>query len=172
MNIRHGFVLPVLVAGLSASWAQAPQTKAAAPPAQPPAQQQEERPRGPVPPGYKYQPSGRRDPFVNPVPKRDPEAEQKAAIPVVRPPGLKGVLINELTIAGIVTSREPGMNVAAVLAPGNRTFWAFPGDELLDGLVKEIRSDSVVFTIRPLPGAPPNPAAPKEVTVKIRTTGR
>ena len=44
-----------------------------------------------APKDYKYDARGRRDPFVNPVPK--PAASAGPAAPVVRPPGLKGVLM-------------------------------------------------------------------------------
>jgi len=143
------------------------------PPQTPPAAAPEVAPpKRPVPPGYKYEPRGRRDPFVNPVPKRDPEAERISFIPSDRPPGLKGLLISEVVITAVVVSAEKAMNVALVQGPGNRTYRAFPGDEVLDGVVSEIRKDSVVFTVRPLPGAPPNPEAPREVVVKIRSTGR
>jgi len=99
-----------------------------------------------VPSGYKYEPHGRRDPFVNPVPKpKAPEPE----IPVVRPPGLRGVLITEIALVGIVSSKEPGMNKAVVKAPGNKIYFVAGGDELFDAVVKEIRPDAVVFTQTP-----------------------
>src|SRR5438477_10522148 len=60
-----------------------------------------------VPKDYRYNARGRRDPFVNPVPK--PKAAVTAAVvpPSARPPGLKGVLVQEAQVAGVVTSREP-----------------------------------------------------------------
>src|SRR5438034_7865603 len=91
-----------------------------------------------VPKNYKYEARGRRDPFVNPVPK---PVSAAAAIPVVRPPGLKGVLIAEATIAGVVTSREPSMNLVIINAPAGKTYFARIGDELFDARVKEIRLD-------------------------------
>jgi hypothetical protein len=100
-----------------------------------------------VPRGYKYDPRGRRDPFVNPVPK--PPAPEPA-IPVIRPPGLKGVLLVEANLTGVVTSREAtAMNRVVIAAPGGRTYFAAPGDALFDAVIKEIRPDSVVFTLAP-----------------------
>jgi len=97
-----------------------------------------------VPEGFRYEPRGRRDPFVNPVPK--PPAPPPE-IPVVRPDGLPGVLVSEVKIAGIVTSKEPGMNKVIIAAPGKKTYFASRGETLFDGVIKEIRPDEVVFTM-------------------------
>jgi hypothetical protein len=114
-----------------------------------------------VPKDYKYDSRGRRDPFVNPVPK--PVSATPAA-PAVRPPGLKGVLIAEATIAGVVTSREPSMNVVIINAPAGKTYFARIGDELYDGSVKEIRLDTITFALN----SPPDTSAPREVVRKVR----
>ena len=103
-----------------------------------------------VPPGYKYDPRGRRDPFVNPIPKPvEPEPE----IPVVRPPGLRGLLIAEAVLVGVVSSKEPSMNKVIIQAPGNKTYFAGRGDALFDAVIKEIRPDAVVFTLVGRPGS-------------------
>jgi hypothetical protein len=134
---------------------------------QAPAQVQEEPPPVlAVPPGYKYDPRGRRDPFVNPVPKPAPKAPE---IPVVRPAGLKGVLVSEATIIGVVTSKEPQMNVAVILAPGNKTYFAARGDELFDAVIKQIRADEVVFELS-APRRQGDQTPPREVVRKVRTT--
>ena len=99
-----------------------------------------------VPPGYKYDPRGRRDPFVNPIPK---PAAPEPAVPVVRPAGLRGVLISEANLMGVVTSREPSMNKVVIQAPGNKIYFASRGDALFDAVIKEIRPDAVVFTLAP-----------------------
>ena len=39
-----------------------------------------------------------------------------------------------------------------IRAPGPRTFFAEAGAELLDAVIKEIRADSVIFELKPLPG--------------------
>ena len=97
-----------------------------------------------VPEGFRYEHGGRRDPFVNPVP---PPPKAPPEVPVVRPDGLPGVLVAEAKIAGTITSKEPGMTKAIINAPGKRTYFAVKGDTLFDGIIKEIRSDSVVFTM-------------------------
>jgi len=117
-----------------------------------------------VPKDYHYNARGRRDPFVNPVPK--PVVKAPAAPPVsVRPPGLKGVLVAEADIAGIVVSREPSMNVVTIAAPSNKKYFARVGDALFDATVKSINSDSVTFALTN-PG--PDRNAPREIVRKMR----
>lgn len=114
------------------------------------AQVEDDTPVLAIPDGYAYDPLGRRDPFVNPVPQPAPDVGPEA--PEVRPPGLPGVLLNEASLSGVVNSGEGG-SIVVVEAPGSRTFIAREGDELLDVLIREIRSDSVVFEVKPLDGA-------------------
>jgi Tfp pilus assembly protein PilP len=90
---------------------------------------------------YKYEPRGRRDPFrsldvVNSV--------QAAAAPTVRPPGLKGQLVLEIKLMGIVRSKSGIMAMAEGYR--GRTFFIHAGDDLYDGKVIEIRNDSVLFS--------------------------
>ncbi len=123
-----------------------------------------------VPAGYRYDPRGRRDPFVNPVPKA---AQPEPEIPVVRPPGLRGVLVSEATIIGVVTSREPSMNMAVILGPGGKTYFATLGEKLFDAVIKQIQADAVVFEV-PAPGGQAGQgqaAPPREVVRRVRTTG-
>ena len=106
---------------------------------------------------------------MNPVPKAAlPEPE----IPVLRPPGLRGVLVSETTIIGVVTSREPSMNVAVILAPGGKTYFATLGDELFDAVIKRIQADAVVFEVPALGGqtGQGQAAPPREVVRRVRTT--
>ena len=106
-----------------------------------------------VPAGYRYDPHGRRDPFVNPIPKPVKD-EAAAAAPVARPLGLKGVLLADAKLLGVVTSREPSMNKIILQAPGNKTYFAAPGDSLFDATVKEIQPDAVVFAMMSPPNTP------------------
>jgi hypothetical protein len=117
-------------------------------PSNPPANEPSEKQEPPVlsvPPGYTYERSGRRDPFVNPVPK--PATPAPVVVVRPRPPGLKGVMVSEAAIAGVVTSKEPSMNVVVIKAPGNKTYFARVGDALFDGVVKDIRLASVTFVV-------------------------
>ena len=90
---------------------------------------------------YRYEVKGRRDPFrtldvVNSI--------QAAAAPVVRPPGIKGQLVSEIKLVGIVKSK--GYMTAVAEGYRGRTFFIHPTDDLYDGKVIEIKNDSVVFT--------------------------
>ena len=92
----------------------------ALPQVQPQKPQEEPPPVLTVPKEYRYNARGRRDPFVNPVPK--PKTPTQVAPPIVkRPDGLKGVLVAEAQVAGVVTSKEPSMNVVIIAAPGAKT---------------------------------------------------
>jgi hypothetical protein len=144
--LRKLAFLTVIIAalGLDALAQGAAQPPKAGQPAQPP--QEEPPPSMAVPPSYKYDVRGRRDPFVNPVPK---PVAPPPAIPVVRPPGLRGVLAAEAQIKGIVVSREaPELTRAVINAPGGKTYFARIGDALFDAVVKDIRRDGVVFDLR------------------------
>jgi len=115
---------------------------------QPQAKQEDEPPPAmAVPPSYKFQTRGRRDPFVNPVPKPvDKKEEQKP--PIVRPPGLKGVMLSEANVTAIVVSRQaPEFTRTMISAPGGKSYFAHKGDALYDATIKDIQRDAVVFVL-------------------------
>jgi hypothetical protein len=115
-----------------------------------------------VPKDYRYNARARRDPFVNPVPKPKAPAVAPAK---ARPPGLKGVLVNEAQITGVVTSREPAMNVVIISAPGAKApYFARVGDELYDATVKTIKLDTVTFAMTTSAEA----KTPREIVRKVR----
>jgi len=92
-------------------------------------------------PHYKYEAKGRRDPFrtldvTNTI--------QAAAAPVVRPPGLKGQLVSEIRLVGIVKSKGTLMAIAEGYR--NKTFFVRERADLYDGKVLEIKNDGVVFS--------------------------
>ena len=158
----------VVVCSVCGAIAQAAQEK------RPPAQPAQAAPAAPVPPkeepppvfvvpkNYKYNAQGRRDPFVNPVPKPVTATKEPVA-PPVRPPGLKGVLVAEVNIAGVVTSKEPSMNVVVIKAAAGKTYFARVGDALYDGVVKLIRLDSITFTVS-------GEANPRDIVRKVNPT--
>jgi Tfp pilus assembly protein PilP len=117
--------------------APAPATPAPAAPAQPgPAAS------GAVPPSvgaYTYRAEGRRDPFVSLV-GRGNEATPAGS----RPAGVAGLLINEISIKGIV--RAGSGFIAMVQGADNRAYVVRAGDRLMDGTVKAIVQDAVVFS--------------------------
>ena len=107
-----------------------------APAAQPPAQ-------APAPPpavaAFAYEPGGRRDPFVSLVGRgSSPETTG------VRPSGLPGMLINEISLKGIM--KERAGFIALVQGPDKKTYTVRQGQRLFDGTVKSISQDTVVFS--------------------------
>jgi Tfp pilus assembly protein PilP len=117
------------VPGLLAS----PQT-----PPQPPAPPAAEPPPPPAE-TYSYNPAGRRDPFVS-LALRGGEAGIREG----KLEGREGLLISELTVRGIVRTRNTF--VAMVQGPDNRTHIVRTGDQLFDGVVKAITADAVIFS--------------------------
>jgi len=110
----------------------APATGAAKP--APPAQ-----PLPTVDPAYVYEPLGRRDPFISLLGRGE-----DTRTPAVRPPGLSGLLIGEITVKGVVRDRT-GF-IAMLRAPDNKTYNVRVGDKLLDGTVKSINQEQVIFS--------------------------
>ena len=102
----------------------------------PPAAQVETTPSAET---YSYDPAGRRDPFLSLL------ARGVETLPAGdRPEGLAGLLINEIALRGIVRSR--GAYVAILQqAPSGRTFLAREGDQVLDGSVRTITPEAVIF---------------------------
>jgi len=108
-----------------------------APAAQPPAEQPAPGAAG----GYTYDPAGRRDPFVSLI-------GRGGDVPVpgaVRPQGLPGVLISEMTLKGVLRTPK-GDFVALLQSPDGKSFVGHTGDKVLDGAIKTITAAEVVFT--------------------------
>ena len=125
-----------LIALLTLSTAAVGAAQQPAKPAAPPAAAQ---PAPTIDPGYVYEPSGRRDPFVSLVGRGE-----DARTPAVRPAGLSGLLIGEITVKGVVRDRT-GF-IAMLHAPDNKTYTVRVGDKLLDGTVKSINQEKVIFS--------------------------
>jgi Tfp pilus assembly protein PilP len=107
-------------------------------PAQPPAGQSAQPPAE-VPGAFTYNPDGRRDPFISLL-GRGSDPKSKGA----RPAGVPGLLINEVSVKGIV--RNTSGFVALIQGPDNKTYVVKAGDRLMDGTVKSIVQDAVVFS--------------------------
>ena len=88
---------------------------------------------------FTYNPEGRRDPFVSLIGKGSDPKNTGA-----RPPGVPGLLINEVSVKGIV--RNSAGFVAMIQGPDNKTYVVKAGDRLMDGTVKSIVQDAVVFS--------------------------
>ncbi len=123
----HGVTAPV--------FAQAPSRPPAAP-STPPAP----APSTPAAPDvYSYNPEGRRDPFVSLLTRGADTVTNRES----RPEGREGLGISEASVRGIVRTRDSF--VAMVQGPDNKTYIIHAGDKMLDGEVKAITADAVVF---------------------------
>ena len=121
-----------VTAGVAMGQQSTPADRAASakPPAEAPAAPQ-------APSGYSYDPGGRRDPFSSLAGRGDPRLSG------TRPPGLAGVLINEISLKGIV--KDPNGYFAMIQGPDNKTYTLRAGDRLMDGSVKSVLPGVVVF---------------------------
>jgi type IV pilus assembly protein PilP len=117
-----------------------PAAPSGAPPASPPpAPQGAKSASGEA--GYSYDPAGRRDPFVSLTARGGDLPAGSGA----RPAGAPGLLVNEITVKGVLKSPKGGL-IALVQSPDNRTYIMRAGDKVFDGTVKAITQDAVVFS--------------------------
>ena len=92
-----------------------------------------------IDPAYVYEPAGRRDPFISLLGRGDENGPT-----TMRPAGLPGLLIGEITVKGVLRDRS-GF-IAMLQAPDNKTYTVRVGDKLLDGTVKSINKEQVIFS--------------------------
>ncbi len=88
---------------------------------------------------FSYDPADRRDPFRSLLQGIDVEDDDDGP----RPPGLAGMLVEELRVEGIIET--PGGILAFVQGRDNLSYIIRPGTKLYNGEVKEIYDDRVVF---------------------------
>ncbi len=88
---------------------------------------------------FSYDPAGRRDPFKSLL--RSREAPPDA--PEVRPPGLPGMLIEELLLEGIIET--PSGILGVVQGRDNLSHMIYAGTKLFNGEVAEIHPTKVIF---------------------------
>jgi len=94
---------------------------------------------GPVTPeNYVYQAGGRRDPFTSLIGNGP---EPRAVLQ--RGEGVAGMLVNELSVRGIMQSR--GAFLAMVQGPDKKTYVVHAGDKLMDGTVKSVNAQGLVI---------------------------
>ena len=89
-------------------------------------------------PGYTYNREGRRDPFISLIGRGTGNPGE------TRPEGLAGMLINEISLKGIM--RQSGGFVALVQGTDKKTYVVRQGQKLMDGTIKMITEDTVVFS--------------------------
>jgi hypothetical protein len=88
-----------------------------------------------------YDPAGRRDPFRSLLQGFEEKEEALTAKP--RPPGLPGMLVEELKVEGIIET--PSGILAFVLGRDNVSYIIRPGTKLYNGEVAEIQPKKVIF---------------------------
>lgn len=89
---------------------------------------------------FSYDPAGRRDPFRSLLIGFE---EPELGTAKVRPPGLPGMLVDELRVEGIVET--PDGILAFAQGRDNLSYIIRPGTKLYDGEVMEILPDRVIF---------------------------
>jgi len=87
---------------------------------------------------FSYDPAGRRDPFVSLAQGIQEEEKSRE-----RPPGLAGMMIEELTLVGIVVTSSG--TIAIVQGRDKLSYVLRPGTKLYDGEVKDIERHRVIF---------------------------
>ena len=92
----------------------------------------------PPPGGYTYNPQGRRDPFVS---LQKPVEANRG--PGSRPPGVKGFLIQEVALKGIV--RDKSGYIAILLGTDGKSYFVRVGERLFDGVVTAIDAANITF---------------------------
>jgi Tfp pilus assembly protein PilP len=138
--MRFVLALIVTTVSLAAPLAaqNAPAGQKAPAPAEKPAPTQAEKP---ATESFTYQADGPRDPFLNLL-GTGPEPRPVGR----RSDGLAGLALGEITVRGIMQSRDA--LVAMVAGPDNKTYIVHQGDRLLDGQIKTITHDGLVVLQR------------------------
>jgi Tfp pilus assembly protein PilP len=102
---------------------------------------------------YTYEVGGRRDPFRSLLVRNPSERDR------VRPPGLAGVMVDELDLQGTIKVKQGW--VAMMRGPDNRSHLVRKGTTLFDGEVLEVSATEVTF--RQNVNDPTNPKPFREV---------
>jgi len=87
--------------------------------------------------GFTYESGGRRDPFVSLA------LGINVLAPDIRPPGLQGMLIQEVSLRGIVKTQDG--YIAMIQGTDNKSYFAKSSERLYDGHIQDITDDKVVF---------------------------
>lgn len=130
------FALALMATSVTAVGAQAP----ANPPAAAPVTAAQDLPSPQA--DYNYAPGGRRDPFMSLTTRTGVKTDVSLSGTVK---GAAGILVDELTVKGIVLSN--GSYVAMVAGPGGKTqtYTVKAGSRLFDGTVQSITADALVI---------------------------
>ncbi len=107
-----------------------------APPAPNPAAPPPPRP----PDNYSYQPDGRRDPFTSAIGIGAPTDTRPGSR---RGDGVAGIAVAELTVRGVVQSRN--QITAMIEGADKKTYVVHAGDKLADGVIKAVTLQGLVI---------------------------
>jgi hypothetical protein len=93
------------------------------------------------PDGYVYNAQGRRDPFINLTKSVVGKPSDS-----VRPSGIAGFVINEVSLRGIVEHPSGSKQyIALLLGPDGKTYFPKSGQRLYDGVITAIDATTVYF---------------------------
>jgi Tfp pilus assembly protein PilP len=92
------------------------------------------------PPGFAYNPEGRRDPFVSLLRRA---GNARAGVATLRPAGLGGLSVDEITLRGTLRNRETFVGIAQGV--DQKTYIVRAGDKLLDGTIRTISQNDMVI---------------------------
>ena len=87
--------------------------------------------------GFTYDARGRRDPFISLA------LGMNVLPPEERIPGLGGMLIQEVSLRGLVRTSEG--YIAMIQGTDNKSYFAREGERMYDGMIEAIDSEKVVF---------------------------
>jgi hypothetical protein len=92
-----------------------------------------------------YNSRGKRDPFVSLLNVSQEETVRIVPPPPLdqRPPGLPGLLVSEVTVAGIAAG--PGSQLVVLKGIDGASYLSREGTKLFDGFLEEVSADRVVF---------------------------
>ncbi|MBK9064464.1 MAG: pilus assembly protein PilP [Acidobacteria bacterium] len=154
MSARHSSLRLLAVAAAFAALAASPAAaQAPAAPAPPPAETPKITDQDFTPSVYTYEVGGRRDPFRSLLVRNPSERER------VRPPGLAGVMVDELELQGTIKVKQGW--VAMMRGPDNKSHLIRKGTTLFDGEVTDVSATEVTF--RQNVNDPTNPKPFREV---------
>lgn len=94
----------------------------------------------------KYEGLGKRDPFMSLLSLREEDRTKLVPPPPLeeRPPGLPGLLISEVSVAGVAAGNSK--KIVVLKGIDGISYIAEPGSTLFDGQLKEVSEKGVVFS--------------------------
>ncbi|MEO8053705.1 MAG: pilus assembly protein PilP [Acidobacteriota bacterium] len=153
MSARNAILRPLALAAAFAFAASPAVAQSPAAPAPPPAETPKITDQDFTPSVYTYEVGGRRDPFRSLLVRNPSERER------VRPPGLAGVMVDELELQGTIKVKQGW--VAMMRGPDNKSHLIRKGTTLFDGEVTDVSATEVTF--RQNVNDPTNPKPFREV---------